>query len=102
MNCHSVNLEPFLDLGKQPNGNVFPRLDDLDNEQTFPFSMLVCTDCWQVQLEEFPSVDDMFTDHPYITGLNQPVVSHFEKLVNQTIDKFSIPANSLVLDIGAR
>ncbi len=49
----SVNLERFIDLGKQSNGNVFPSLDDLDNEQTFPFVMLFCTDCWQVQLEKF-------------------------------------------------
>jgi len=101
MNCHSEKLKQFIDLGNQPNGNVFPSLNEMDKEQTFPFVMSVCTDCWQVQLEEFPSVDYMFTNHPYITGLNQPVVSHFEQLVNNTIDKFAIPANSLVLDIGA-
>ncbi|MCL2923561.1 MAG: class I SAM-dependent methyltransferase [Trichodesmium sp. MAG_R04] len=101
MNCHSTNLERFIDFGNQPNGNDFPSVDEIDNEQTFPFVMLVCTDCWQVQLQEFPSVDYMFTNHPYITGLNQPVVSHFEELVNNTINKFNIPANSLVLDIGA-
>lgn len=101
MNCHSPNLEQFIDLGDQPNGNVFPSLNEFDREQRFPFVMLVCTDCWQVQLEEFPTVDYMFANHPYITGLNQPVVSHFEEFVNNTIDKFSIPANSLVLDIGA-
>lgn len=102
MNCHSPNLEQFIDLGNQPNGNVFPSLNEIDEEQAFPFVMSVCTDCWQVQLEEFPSVDYMFTNHPYITGLNQPVVSHFEELVNNTVDKFAIPPNSLVLDIGAK
>ena len=101
MNCHSPNLERFIDLGNQPNGNVFPSLNEIDKEQKFPFVMLVCTDCWQVQLEEFPAVDYMFTNHPYITGLNQPVVLHFEELVNHTVDKFAIPPNSLVLDIGA-
>ncbi|MEA5581261.1 class I SAM-dependent methyltransferase [Nodularia harveyana UHCC-0300] len=101
MNCHSENLEQFIDFGNQPNGNDFPAVNDLDNEQTFPFAMLVCTDCWQVQLQEFPSVNSMFTNHPYITGLNQPVVNHFGELVSNTIDKFAIPLNSLVLDIGA-
>lgn len=101
MNCHSVHLEQFIDLGNQPNGNVFPGLDDLDREQMFSCAMLVCTDCWQVQLGEFPPVGDMFTDHPYITGLNQPVVSHFEQLAHHIVQKFAIPPNSLVLDIGA-
>jgi SAM-dependent methyltransferase len=101
MNCHSQHLERFIDLGHQPNGNVFPSLNELENEQLFPCVMLVCTQCWQVQLEEFPSVDAMFTNHPYITGVNQPVVSHFEKLVHDIVHKFDIKSNSLVLDIGA-
>jgi len=43
----------------------------------------------------------MFTNHPYITGLNQPVVTHFAQLVDDVVKKFSVPPNSLVLDIGA-
>ena len=101
MNCHSPHLERFIDLGNQPNGNVFPSLNELDSEQMFSCVMLVCTHCWQVQLEEFPPVDAMFTNHPYITGLNQPVVTHFEKLAHDMVQKFAIPPNSLVLDIGA-
>ncbi|NEO13852.1 MULTISPECIES: class I SAM-dependent methyltransferase [unclassified Moorena] len=101
MNCKSSKLEQFIDLGKQPNGNTFPALNEIDNEQNFPFAMSVCTQCWQVQLEEFPPVEYMFTNHPYVTGLNQPVVHHFEELVDNTLQKFDIPPNSLVLDIGA-
>lgn len=101
MNCHSPNLERFIDLGSQPNGNVFPSRNEFDTEQLFSCVMLVCTDCWQVQLEEFPPVDSMFTNHPYITGLNQPVVAHFTQLVDDILQKFVMPPNSLVLDIGA-
>lgn len=101
MNCHSPNLERFIDLGNQPNGNVFPTLDELDGEHKFPCVMLVCTECWQVQLEEFPPVDAMFTNHPYISGVNQPVVTHFEQLADDIVQKFAIPPSSLVLDIGA-
>lgn len=101
MNCRSPHLEQFIDLGNQPNGNVFPSLNEFDDEQMFPCVMLVCTQCWQVQLEEFPSVDSMFTNHPYITGVNQPVVSHFGQLVDDILQKFDIAPNSLVLDIGA-
>ena len=63
--------------------------------------MGVCTQCWQVQIEEFPSVEFMFSNHPYITGLNMPVVDHFDQLVRNTLSKFKIAKNSLVVDIGA-
>ena len=101
MNCHSTSLEKFIDLGEQPNGNSFPSADELEQEKQFPLVMLVCTECWQVQIEEFPSVEMMFTNHPYVTGLNQPVVKHFEQLVQDILQKFALKPNSLVLDIGA-
>ena len=63
--------------------------------------MAVCTDCWQVQIEEFPPVDLMFTNHPYVTGINKPVVDHFETLASDAIDKAQLSENALVLDIGA-
>ncbi|MGB0523171.1 MAG: methyltransferase domain-containing protein [Flammeovirgaceae bacterium] len=101
MNCQSSTLEKFIDLGNQPNGNVFPTLNQLTHEQNYPFSMLVCTTCWQVQLEAFPPVTEMFTNHPYLTGLNKPVVAHYDQLAHNMITKFNLAPNSLVLDIGA-
>ena len=80
MNCKSSKLVEFIDLGVQPNGNVFPSLEEIENEKKFPFVMMVCTNCWQVQIKEFPPVNEMFENHPYITGLNAPVVEHFENL----------------------
>ncbi len=101
MNCGGDHLERFLDLGAQPNGNHFPAANDFADEPMFPFAMLVCTDCWQVQIEEYPPVEFMFSNHPYVTGVNMPVVEHFDLLVKDTLRRFPLEANSLVLDIGA-
>ncbi len=101
MNCGHASLERFLDLGEQPNGNHFPAAADFADEPLFPFAMAVCTACWQVQIEEFPDVEFMFSNHPYITGVNMPVVAHFEQMVSDTLAKFPLAQNSLVIDIGA-
>lgn len=101
MNCHSADLERFLDLGEQPNGNHFPFSKDFETEPRFPFAMDVCKSCWQVQIAEFPSVEFMFSNHPYITGVNMPVVEHFQHLVQDTLSKYPLQKNSLVIDIGA-
>lgn len=99
--CGGRDMKQVIDLGKQPNGNVFPALHDLGAESTFECIVVVCPHCWLVQLQETPSVEDMFTDHPYISGLNRPVVEHFEYLALRTVEKFSLQEQSLVLDIGA-
>ena len=100
MNCGSSDLYKFIDLGHQPNGNSFPTADVQGNELEFPFAMLVCRSCWQVQLEEFPTPEFMFANHPYVTGVNMPVVDHFDRLATKTIRRFRIPTQSLIVDIG--
>lgn len=100
MNCGSYDLYKFIDLGDQPNGNHFPTEAIKNDERIFPFAMMVCKSCWQVQLEEFPSPEFMFSNHPYITGVNMPVVDHFDRLAGKTLKRFRVPENSLVLDIG--
>jgi hypothetical protein len=101
MNCGSGMMKRFIDLGDQPNGNHFPSESEKDRELKFPFAMCVCTDCWQVQLEEFPSMEFMFSNHPYITGVNMPVVNHFKTMVERTVFRYGLEPNSLVIDIGA-
>lgn len=101
MNCGtSEGLHRFLDLGEQPNGNYFPNPGEESEEPLFPFAMQVCQNCWQVQIEEFPSVEFLFSNHPYITGVNMPVVDHFHQLADRTIEKYDLSPNSLVIDIG--
>ena len=100
MNCGSSDLHRFIDLGDQPNGNHFPTEDIKNDELVFPFAMMVCRSCSQVQLEEFPSPEFMFSNHPYVTGVNMPVVDHFDNLARRTVERFQIPENSLVIDIG--
>lgn len=101
MNCGATTLSEFIDLGDQPNGNNFPSPADKDDEILFPISMLVCETCWQVQIGEFPSQEFLFTNHPYITGANVPIVEHFERLSGRIVEKLDLAPQSLVVDIGA-
>jgi SAM-dependent methyltransferase len=100
INCRSADLHKFIDLGAQPNGNNFPIPGEEDREPVFPISMLVCQTCWQVQIDEFPPQEFLFADHPYVTGVNVPIVEHFRKLSRAIVDKLGIDRNSLIVDIG--
>lgn len=100
INCRSAGLQKFIDLGAQPNGNNFPAPGEEQREAVFPISMLVCPSCWQVQIDEFPPQEFLFSDHPYITGVNVPIVEHFRKLSRSIVEKLRLERNSLVVDIG--
>lgn len=100
MTCHSSRLYKFIDLGSQPNGNNFLMPDELDDEPFFDLSMMVCEECWHVQISQFPSPEFMFSNHPYVTGVNQPVVRHFKELAGHVVKKCGLKDNDLVIDIG--
>ena len=100
MNCGGQDLHEFLDLGDQPNGNHFLEPDRATSEPVFPMAMLVCGTCWQVQIDEFPPPELLFEDHPYVTGLNVPVVEHFQQLVPRLVRRLNLQPNDLALDIG--
>lgn len=100
MNCGGTDLHLVLDLGDQPNGNNFLRAEEIDSEVTFPLKMIVCRNCWQVQIDQCPQQELLFGDHPYLSGVNQPVVDHFDRLATHICKKFDLQAGQLVLDIG--
>jgi len=100
MNCGSKRVHEFLDLGEQPNGNSFPLPSEASQEPLFSLSMMVCEECWQVQIGEFPPQEFLFSNHPYVTGLNEPVVKHFERLSGRIVEKLELKPNSTIFDIG--
>ena len=101
MICGSKRLTKFLDMGPQPNGNLFPDEGNKKREVKYPLSMSVCEECWLVQLDDFPPPEVVFPNHPYVTGLNQPIVQHFQKAAKHIVQKLQLEPNSLVVDIGA-
>lgn len=100
MNCHSDKLYEFIDLGRQPNGNNFLYAEETADEPYFSLTMLVCRECWQCQISEFPSPEFMFSNHPYVSGVNAPVVKHFNELAAHVVEKVGLKENDLVIDIG--
>lgn len=101
MICGSKRLAKFLDLGLQPNGNEFPDEATKHEEIKYPLSMSVCEECWLVQLDAYPPPEVVFTNHPYVSGLNVPIVEHFQRAAKHIVNKFQLPQHSLIVDIGA-
>lgn len=101
MVCEGTRLVEFIDLRDQPNGNNFLPPEDVAQEVSFPLAMMVCEDCWEVQIAEFPPQEVLFTDHPYLSGVNAPVVAHFDQLAQHVVYKLGLKPNDLVIDVGA-
>src|SRR5260221_10974378 len=99
MVCGSDRLSNFLDLGLQPNGNSFPDEVSKTKEIKYPLSMSVCESCWLVQLDDYPPPEGVFTDHPYVTGFEAPLVQHFSNFSKNVLKKIHNPPPNLLVGI---
>lgn len=100
--CHSNKLHPFLSLGTMPIPNGFVQKEDLKKKELYyPLGICVCETCWLVQLTHVIPAEIMFKNYLYIPSTSTTMLSHFKTLANDTILRFSLKPNDLVIDLGS-
>ena len=97
MKCKLCNAETitFLDLGRQPLANKYPKRDEFEGEEFFPLEVLFCPECKNVQLGKIISRERMFEDYYYLSSVNKGLVKHFEELAEE------LKNSQFVVDIGS-
>lgn len=99
MECHLCKKNKaveFLNLGKQPLANKYPKSRvEFKTEDFFPLSVFFCTNCKNVQLGTIVSRERMFEDYYYLSSVNPGLVRHFEDLAKK------IAKSKFVVDIGS-
>lgn len=100
--CQSPKLYPFLSLGLMPIPNVFLEKQDLKKqEKLYPLQVSVCENCWLVQLKDVVPAEEMFKNYLYIPSTSFTMLEHFKSLGDDTIKRFNLDDNDLVVDIGS-
>lgn len=97
--CESANLEPVLDLGNQPPSNaLISRLDQ--PVKTYPLLLVVCTDCWLMQLETDVPHSELFNaDYAFRSASNKGMM-HGQAYVDAMRRRFGLHSDSCVVEAG--
>lgn len=100
--CDGTDLEPAIDLGRQPWCNHFLKPDELGTEPRYPLCVVYCHGCATAQLDYTVAKEVMFADHTYLSGVTRALSAHF-KSVAENIDGtfFRTLSRKSVLDIGS-
>lgn len=86
--CGNELRETFADLGMSPTSNAYVRADRLQAMEPFyPLHAWVCTECWLVQLEEFESPEELFSDYAYFSSFSDSWLKHAENYATAMIDR---------------
>ena len=106
MKCRHCGFElklPLVDLGSAPPSNAYLTEYTLKApEKWFPLRVLVCEQCWLVQTEDFTQVHELFAaDYAYFSGFSSSWLAHCERYVTDMVARFSLSADSQVVEVAA-
>ena len=100
--CGTPLRYTFVDLGMSPLCETFIREDELDNREPFyPLHVYVCEKCFLVQLHEYVSPADIFTEYAYFSSYSDSWVQHAKKYVDMITERLRLGPKSFVVELAS-
>jgi len=100
--CAAPLRHTFVDLGMSPLCESFLPADQLDQMEAFyPLHVRVCDRCWLVQLPEYVSGQEIFTEYAYFSSYADSWLAHARAYTAQMIDRFGLNTQSQVVEVGS-
>ncbi len=101
--CYTELIFPLIDLGTAPPSNAYLTKKTLRApEKYFPLRVLVCTECWLVQTEDYAGADELFSaDYAYFSSFSTTWLEHAEKYVADMAQRFALDTNSHIVEVAA-
>jgi 2-polyprenyl-3-methyl-5-hydroxy-6-metoxy-1,4-benzoquinol methylase len=92
----------FADLGMSPPSNSFLEAEALNRmERFYPLHAWVCEKCFLVQLEEFETPEQIFSDYAYFSSYSESWLAHAEAYTQMMTARFGLGASSFVVEIAS-
>jgi SAM-dependent methyltransferase len=96
--CGSQLETVFVDLGMSPPSNALVTQERLTTmERFYPLRVYVCGTCFLVQLEEFETPSDIFSDYAYFSSYSTSWLEHCRRYAREVAAELSLgPAHHVV------
>jgi len=93
----------LIDLATAPPSNAYLTQQMLHvPEKYFPLRVLVCTDCWLVQTEDYADADELFSsDYAYFSSFSKTFLEHAQKYIVDMIQRFELDKESYIVEVAA-
>ncbi len=100
--CGGDLTRTFVDLGTSPLCESYPSAADLNRgEIYYPLHVYVCGKCFLVQLEEYQSAENIFSDYAYFSSFSDSWLQHAETYCDKMTSRFRLNSNSFVVEVAS-
>jgi len=100
--CRSGLCHTFTDLGMSPLCESNLSADELNEMEPFyPLHVFVCEQCFLVQLQEYVSPENIFTEYAYFSSYSDSWLAHAKAYTDLMLRRFSLDHSSLVVELAS-
>jgi len=100
--CGTGLRSTFVDLGMSPLCETYPSAEELNRGETYyPLHVYVCEECWLVQLDEYESAENIFSDYAYFSSYSDSWLKHADQYCQQMIARLGLDSRSLAVEVAS-
>ena len=100
--CGAELTHTFVDLGRSPLSNSFLSAEQLRlMEPHYPLHVYVCTQCLLVQLQEFETAENIFSDYLYFSSFSDLWLRHCATHAARMTTDLRLGPASLVVEVAS-
>lgn len=100
--CNSQIKTIFINLGETPLSNSFLKYEDLKlSEKKFPLKVLVCEECFLVQIQEFETPNKIFSEYAYFSSYSKSWLQHAENYVNMISKRNNLGKDNFIIELAS-
>lgn len=102
LNCSNTLEDTFVDLGTSPLCEEFVKPENINNGQQFyPLHAYVCDECFLVQVGEYVSPEEIYSDYYYFSSYSDSWLAHAQEYVETMTANYGINQESFVVEIAS-
>jgi hypothetical protein len=100
--CGTPLRHTFVDLGMSPLCESYLSIQQLNEMEPFyPLHVLVCENCFLVQLQQYVSAESIFGEYAYFSSYSESWLAHCKAYTEKMIERFALGPKSQVVELAS-
>ena len=100
--CQETLRHTVVDLGMSPLCESFVSPNNLNSMEPFyPLHVRICSNCFLVQLQEYVSPQEIFSEYAYFSSYSSSWVAHAKRYCDAITERLKLGGDSLVVEIAS-
>jgi hypothetical protein len=100
--CGAELRHTFVDLGMSPLCESYVEASRVNAMEAFyPLRVYVCERCFLVQLQEYVTPEDIFTEYAYFSSYSDTWLGHCHDYVDMITERLQLSSDSLAVELAS-